>query len=319
MRRHRGAQHGEVLGERTRPCWPALGRSRRSGRPASTDSGSPRGASPSGARRRVPRPAGRAPVRGPAASCSTSAASSRTARWVACTSSSGCSPVGESAGAAPSSPRPARQWRRARPGPCRAARRRRPAPARPAASGRPGPGRAGRGCTRPATRSQRACPASVTPTAVRRETGRAARHARDPIRRWWNVPAQPLSWLRQDNSTRRSHTREQRQAGRHPGPDRGGLTGPLAALGLDVEAVEVTPAGKRRVLRVAVDKDGGVTLDDVADATREISEVLDESDVMGEHALHPRGDLARRRPAADPAAPLAPQRRPPGEGHPRRG
>jgi ribosome maturation factor RimP len=60
------------------------------------------------------------------------------------------------------------------------------------------------------------------------------------------------------------------------------LVDPLRALGLDVEAVEVTPAGKRRVLRVAVDKDGGVTLDDVADATREVSRVLDESDVMGE-------------------------------------
>ena len=60
------------------------------------------------------------------------------------------------------------------------------------------------------------------------------------------------------------------------------LVGPLADQGLDVEAVEVTPAGKRRVLRVAVDKDGGVTLDDVADATRAVSEVLDASDVMGE-------------------------------------
>lgn len=36
------------------------------------------------------------------------------------------------------------------------------------------------------------------------------------------------------------------------------------------------------MLRVAVDKDGGVTLDDVADATREVSRVLDDSDVMGE-------------------------------------
>ena len=44
----------------------------------------------------------------------------------------------------------------------------------------------------------------------------------------------------------------------------------------------MTPAGKRRVLRVAVDKDGGVTLDDVAAATREVSRVLDDSDVMGE-------------------------------------
>ncbi len=60
------------------------------------------------------------------------------------------------------------------------------------------------------------------------------------------------------------------------------LTDPLSALGLDLEAVEITPAGKRRILRVAVDKDGGVTLDDVAGATRQVSGALDASDVMGE-------------------------------------
>ena len=36
------------------------------------------------------------------------------------------------------------------------------------------------------------------------------------------------------------------------------------------------------MLRVAVDKDGGVTLDDIADATREVSRVLDDTDAMGE-------------------------------------
>jgi ribosome maturation factor RimP len=60
------------------------------------------------------------------------------------------------------------------------------------------------------------------------------------------------------------------------------LTPPLGAVGLDVEAVELTAAGKRRVLRVAVDQDGGVTLDDIAAATREVSRVLDSSDVLGE-------------------------------------
>ena len=63
------------------------------------------------------------------------------------------------------------------------------------------------------------------------------------------------------------------------------LTEPLAATGLDVEAIDLTPAGKRRLLRVAVDKDGGVTLDDIAEATKEVSRVLDGpdgSDVMGE-------------------------------------
>ena len=60
------------------------------------------------------------------------------------------------------------------------------------------------------------------------------------------------------------------------------LTDPLRAIDLDVEAVEMTAAGKRSVLRIAIDGDDGVTLDDVADATKRISEVLDDSDVMGE-------------------------------------
>jgi ribosome maturation factor RimP len=62
----------------------------------------------------------------------------------------------------------------------------------------------------------------------------------------------------------------------------GVLTSPLADQGLDVEAVELTPAGRRRLLRVAVDKDGGVTMDDIAEATKEVSRVLDDADVMGE-------------------------------------
>jgi ribosome maturation factor RimP len=62
------------------------------------------------------------------------------------------------------------------------------------------------------------------------------------------------------------------------------LTAPIGALGLDLEAVDLTSAGKRRVLRVAIDKDGGVTMDDIADATREVSRVLDETSAMGEQA-----------------------------------
>ena len=62
------------------------------------------------------------------------------------------------------------------------------------------------------------------------------------------------------------------------------LTGPIGSLGLDLEAVDLSSAGKRRVLRVAIDKDGGVTMDDIADATREVSRVLDETDAMGQQA-----------------------------------
>ena len=62
------------------------------------------------------------------------------------------------------------------------------------------------------------------------------------------------------------------------------LTGPIGQLGLDLEAVDLTSAGKRRVLRVAIDKDGGVTMDDIADASREVSRVLDDTDLMGRQA-----------------------------------
>ncbi len=55
-------------------------------------------------------------------------------------------------------------------------------------------------------------------------------------------------------------------------------------LGLDLEGVSCTPAGRRRLLRVVVDKDGGVTLDELADSTRSFSRALDDSDVMDEYA-----------------------------------
>lgn len=55
----------------------------------------------------------------------------------------------------------------------------------------------------------------------------------------------------------------------------------VAEAGLDLEALEVTPAGRRRVLRVVVDRDGGIDLDGVADLSHVISETLDGSDVMG--------------------------------------
>lgn len=59
--------------------------------------------------------------------------------------------------------------------------------------------------------------------------------------------------------------------------------GPVVAeRGLDLEAVDVQPAGRRRLVRVLVDRDGGISLDDVATLSHELSEVLDASDAMGE-------------------------------------
>jgi ribosome maturation factor RimP len=63
------------------------------------------------------------------------------------------------------------------------------------------------------------------------------------------------------------------------------LTPILAQHGLDLDAVEVVPAGKRRLLRIVVDGDGpegrGPLLDDIAEATKALSVALDESEAVG--------------------------------------
>lgn len=48
--------------------------------------------------------------------------------------------------------------------------------------------------------------------------------------------------------------------------------------GHDLEDVTVSPAGRRSVVRVVVDRDGGVPLDDVAEVSRVVSDALDELD-----------------------------------------
>jgi ribosome maturation factor RimP len=48
--------------------------------------------------------------------------------------------------------------------------------------------------------------------------------------------------------------------------------------GLDLEDVAVNRAGSRSVVRVVVDADGGLDLDAVAEASREVSVVLDAAD-----------------------------------------
>jgi len=56
----------------------------------------------------------------------------------------------------------------------------------------------------------------------------------------------------------------------------------VIAAGMDLESVRMTVAGQRRLLRVIVDSDHGVSLDDAADVSREVSAVLDTSDVLGD-------------------------------------
>ncbi|RFS85670.1 ribosome maturation factor RimP [Actinomadura spongiicola] len=51
--------------------------------------------------------------------------------------------------------------------------------------------------------------------------------------------------------------------------------------GFDLEEVDVKPAGRRRLVRVVVDGDDGVNLDDIATISETASELLDTTDVMG--------------------------------------
>jgi ribosome maturation factor RimP len=56
----------------------------------------------------------------------------------------------------------------------------------------------------------------------------------------------------------------------------------VAAAGLDLESVRVSAAGRRRLLRVVVDSDRGVSLDDAAAISRQLSAALDTVAVMGD-------------------------------------
>lgn len=66
------------------------------------------------------------------------------------------------------------------------------------------------------------------------------------------------------------------------------LTPILDQFGLELEAVEIIPAGKRKLLRIVVDGDGpagvGPLLDDIASASHAISAALDESPATGAQA-----------------------------------
>ncbi len=56
----------------------------------------------------------------------------------------------------------------------------------------------------------------------------------------------------------------------------------VAAAGMDLESMRMTTAGRRRLLRVVVDSDHGVSLDDAALISREVSAALDATDVLGD-------------------------------------
>lgn len=58
----------------------------------------------------------------------------------------------------------------------------------------------------------------------------------------------------------------------------------VAGLGYDLEEVVAQRAGSRQLLRLVVDGDGGVTLDDIAEVSQAVSAFLDETNPLGEAA-----------------------------------
>jgi ribosome maturation factor RimP len=60
------------------------------------------------------------------------------------------------------------------------------------------------------------------------------------------------------------------------------LTSGLAGAGFDLEDLTVSRAGSRSLVRVSVDRDGGIDLDAVAEASRVVSDLLDAAEAAGE-------------------------------------
>ena len=53
------------------------------------------------------------------------------------------------------------------------------------------------------------------------------------------------------------------------------LADALNEVGVDLEALQIQSAGRREVVRVIVDRDGGIDLDHIAELSRRIAELLD--------------------------------------------
>lgn len=104
---------------------------------------------------------------------------------------------------------------------------------------------------------------------------------------WRHAPSRPV------RAGKRGSGPAGPQAGRGgrpaaPVPDAAELAGLLAPVvrdaGMDLESVRVGAAGRRRLLRVIVDRDGGAGLDEIAEVSRKISARLDAGGAMGEAA-----------------------------------
>jgi ribosome maturation factor RimP len=73
----------------------------------------------------------------------------------------------------------------------------------------------------------------------------------------------------------------------------------VAAAGYDLEDVTLSRAGRRHIVRILIDADGGITLDDVAAVSRDISAALDAAEESGGEVLAGEYQLEVGSPGVD--------------------
>ncbi|GIE80271.1 hypothetical protein Aph02nite_62210 [Actinoplanes philippinensis] len=73
----------------------------------------------------------------------------------------------------------------------------------------------------------------------------------------------------------------------------------VTKAGYDLEDLTLSRAGRRHVVRVLIDTDGGISLDDVAVVSREISEALDAAEEAGGEVLAGEYQLEVGSPGVD--------------------
>jgi ribosome maturation factor RimP len=75
----------------------------------------------------------------------------------------------------------------------------------------------------------------------------------------------------------------------------------LTSQGMELVDLEYKREGRDMVLRLFVDKPGGVTLDDCAAVNRELSEILDVEDIIASHYILEVSSPGLNRPLKRPA------------------
>jgi ribosome maturation factor RimP len=73
----------------------------------------------------------------------------------------------------------------------------------------------------------------------------------------------------------------------------------VGAAGYDLEDLTVSRAGRRSVVRVVVDRDGGLDLDAVADVSRSVSKALDAAEAGGREIVAGEYQLEVSSPGVD--------------------